>query len=124
MTLDNFLKYEVDDFDADSSCIYLKLDKDKYDLPPMTLKSELKCWMLLKFLPLCGDGELSDLRVELEKNSKELEVYKKALIIACSQNNTTPICATEEYKDCCMSFGSCGECWANVCLQKARDINE
>ena len=67
--------------------------------------------------------ELKTLRVELENNSKELEVYKKALMIACSQNNTNPIpiCVTEEYKDECMSWGSCGECWANVCLYKARE---
>ena len=30
------------------------------------------------------DEELKALRVELEKNSKELEVYKKALELACS----------------------------------------
>lgn len=54
------------------------------------------------------------------KLKKELEVYKKALKIACSENNNNPICATEKYKNCCMSFGSCGECWENVYLQKAR----
>lgn len=58
---------------------------------------------------------------DLYEARKELEVYKKALELACSQNNTNPICATAYQRDNCMLFGSCGKCWANVCLQKARE---
>ena len=57
---------------------------------------------------------------EIQQLIEEFKVYKKALEMACSQNNTNPICATEEYKNCCKSLGSCGECWGNMYLQKAR----
>lgn len=50
MTLEEFLNNEVDDFDADSSYIYLKLDKDKYDMPFMSLKSQLRDWLLSSFI--------------------------------------------------------------------------
>lgn len=52
---------------------------------------------------------------------RELEVYKKALKIACSENSTNPICTTESYKACSNKFGSCGECWECIYLQKARE---
>ena len=75
MTLEHFLKYEVDDFDADSTYIYLKLDKDKYDMPFMKTKSLLRLWLLLKFAP--GEDKLEDLLVELKKNLKALELMAK-----------------------------------------------
>lgn len=59
-------------------------------------------------------------RVELEKNSKEFETYKRALKIACSENNTNSICDIKSYKACSNKFGSCGECWECMYLQKAR----
>lgn len=38
---------EVDDVDMDSNYIYLKFDKEKYDIPnQITRKSELKDWVL------------------------------------------------------------------------------
>lgn len=76
---------------------------------------------------VCGENEDDYIEVKkkyltmLEAKSKELEIYKKALELACSQNNTNPICATAYQRDNCMLFGSCGKCWENVCLQKARE---
>lgn len=65
--------------------------------------------------------ELKTLRVVLERNSKELEVYRRALKLACSENNTNPICDTKSYKACSRKFGSCGECWECMYLQKASE---
>lgn len=50
MKLEEFLENEVVDYDMDSNYIYLKLDKDKYDLPSMAFKSELRKWLLSNFL--------------------------------------------------------------------------
>lgn len=68
-----------------------------------------------------GCAECNRDHEQLAEWLEELKVYKRALRFACSGNNTNPICPTEEYKDCCMSLGSCGECWENMYLQKARE---
>ena len=50
MTLEEFLKNEVVDYDMDSSNIYLKLDKDKYDLPCLVMKDDVGVWVKHHFI--------------------------------------------------------------------------
>lgn len=125
-TIDYFLKYEVDDWDADSNYIYLKLDKDRFDFPIMPInKSELRLWALLTFAP-CGD---EDLQAELERNSKELEVYKKAYEMVCNSLSDKTACEWG-YDEACMACRqrlgsirttSCVDFIKNFYLQKARE---
>lgn len=50
MTLEEFMNNEVVDYDMDSYYIYLKLDKDKYDLPFLVKKDDLGVWVKHHFI--------------------------------------------------------------------------
>lgn len=68
--------------------------------------------------------ELKDLRVELEKNSKELEIYKKALDLAIQTNDM--VRNEEEYKALLLKEASSqwnNKEWLENLLQKAREQN-
>ena len=71
--------------------------------------------------------ELKTLRVELEKNSKELEVYKKATTflsdyIACSYR--CDLCGFQKECNDDRTITSCSEFIRTMLLKKAREENE